>query len=168
MTDWRQLTRMSHRWLMAYYHWVHLLLQAIVGSEPRAYSQRRSEMNEEENWLHGKQIECPNCHQWLYRVDHSPFYDGYSRYCNRCPIHVEISYYDPVVRQVEQQVRQASEARQGEWFVTFVRALEERLKPCRFGQELPPRCASSLLHLSCPRDQRYYHYRRSLSWVDEL
>ena len=34
-------------------------------------------MNEEENWLHGKQIECPNCHQWLYRVDHSPFYDEF-------------------------------------------------------------------------------------------
>ena len=101
-------------------------------------------MNEEENWLHGKQIECPNCHQWLYCVDHSPFYDEYFWYCNRCPIHVEISYYDPVVRQVEQQVRQASEARQGEWFVTFVRALEERLKPCRCGgsfrRDAPRRC----------------------------
>src|SRR5260370_16846576 len=105
----------------------HLLLQSIVGSEPRAYSQRRREMNDEENWLHGKQIACPNCHQWLYRVDHSPFFDDDFWYCNRCPIHVEISSYDPVVEQVKQQVRQASDARQGDRFVTFPRPLQALL-----------------------------------------
>ena len=101
-------------------------------------------MNSEENWLHGERIACSSCHQWLYRVDHSPFLDDYALYCTRCPIRVEVSYYDPVVRQVEQQVRQASGARQGEWFVTFMRALEERLKPCRCGgsfrRDAPRRC----------------------------
>lgn len=111
---------------------------------PHAYSQRRFWVNDAENWLHGEQINCSQCHQLLYRVDHSPFYDEYFLYCNRCPIRVEVSSYNPVFKQVEQQVKQASEARQGEWYMTLMRALEERLKPCRCGgrfcHDAPRRC----------------------------
>jgi hypothetical protein len=101
-------------------------------------------VNDEENWLHGERIECSGCHQWLYRVNHSPFFDEYFLYCNCCPIRVEVSFYDPVVKQGEQQVRQASEARQGERYVALMRTLEERLKPCRCGgrfyHDAPRRC----------------------------
>jgi hypothetical protein len=35
------------------------------------------------------------CHEQLYRVDHSPFYDCYFLYCDHCPMLADISFYDP-------------------------------------------------------------------------
>jgi len=51
-------------------------------------------VDEEINWLHGEQVECSNCHQQLYRVDHSPFYDEHFLYCDSCPMRVEVSYME--------------------------------------------------------------------------
>src|SRR5690349_7695854 len=65
-------------------------------------SRRRSQLNEETNWLHGERIACPSCQQPLYRVDHSPFYDEHLLYCDRCPIRVEVSFYDPVYHHLTQ------------------------------------------------------------------
>jgi hypothetical protein len=90
-------------------------------------------MNEEENWLHGEQIECPSCHQLLYRVDHSPFYDEHFLYCDRCPIRVEVSYYDPVYTHVYKDVRQTHTQPQEDEYRVLMRAVEARLKPCRCG-----------------------------------
>jgi len=102
-------------------------------------------VNEEENWPHGEQIHCPHCHLLLERADHSPFLDDYSLYCNRCPIRVEVSSYDPVVEQVQNQVRQATGTDQGErYYGALMRAVEARLKPCRCGgvfcYDAPRRC----------------------------
>lgn len=101
-------------------------------------------MNDEENWLHGERIKCSRCHQWLYRVDHSPFYDEYFLYCDRCPIRVEVSFYNPVLKLVERQVRQAPETGQRELYQALMRAIEARLKPClcggTFRHDAPRRC----------------------------
>jgi hypothetical protein len=101
-------------------------------------------MNDEENWLHGAQIECSHCQQQLYRVDHSPFYDCYFLYCNRCPIHVEVCYYDPVFKQISQQVRQAPLSERGEMHQLLMQAMEAHLKPCFCGgiflHDAPRRC----------------------------
>jgi hypothetical protein len=84
-------------------------------------------MDTVENWLHGEQIECPACHQALYRVDHSPMYDEVFLYCDRCPIHVEVSYYDPVYERVTR------EHPPDDGWTLWMRALEAQLKPCSCG-----------------------------------
>lgn len=99
-------------------------------------------MNEETNWLHGEPIECPACHQPLYRVDHSPFYDEHFLYCDQCPIRVEVSFYDPVYQHLTQTLSRD----EGDTYVTLMRALEGRLKPCicggTFRHDAPRRCFS--------------------------
>ena len=81
-----------------------------------------------------EQIHCPHCHLLLERVDHSPFLDNYWLYCNRCPIRVEVSSYDPVLEQVQNQVRQATGTDRGErYYGALMRAVEARLNPCRCG-----------------------------------
>jgi hypothetical protein len=83
-------------------------------------------VNDEENWLHAEQVACPSCHQALYRVDHSPFYDAVFFYCASCPIHAEVSFYDPVYGQVTKaHPHPAGKER--------MRALEALLKPCSCG-----------------------------------
>ncbi len=93
-------------------------------------------MAEDDNWLHSAKVICPSCGQELYRVDHSPFYDDDFLYCDRCPIHVEVSFYDPVYTAVEGEVSRFTEA--------FRRAVEARLKPClcggTFRYDAPRRC----------------------------
>jgi hypothetical protein len=84
-------------------------------------------MDEDVNWLHGERIECPQCHQPLYRVDHSPFYDEDFLYCDQCPIHVEVSRYDPAYDQVVRTLPP------GHDYATRMRAIEARLKPCSCG-----------------------------------
>ncbi len=97
-------------------------------------------MNEETNWLHGERIACPSCHQPLFRVDHSPFYDAHFLYCDQCPIRVEVSYYDPVY----QQLRQPLSRDEGDTYAALMRVLEGRLKPCicggAFRHDTPRRC----------------------------
>jgi hypothetical protein len=101
-------------------------------------------MDEEENWLHSEQIECPSCHQLLYKVDHSPFYDEHFFYCDRCPIHVEVSYYDPVYQQIQESIRQINTSLQRDDYTALMHALEERLQPCTCGgtfrHDTPRRC----------------------------
>lgn len=96
--------------------------------------------NDEANWLHGERIECLSCHQPLYRVDHSPFYDEYFLYCDRCPIRVEVSYYDAVLKQVTQTLSPD----QSDAYIALMRAIEARLKPCvcggTFRYDAPRRC----------------------------
>ena len=55
----------------------------------------------EDDWLNGRPIVCTSCGYQLYRVDHSPFDDGWLLYCDCCPRRVDVSFYDPVVRQIE-------------------------------------------------------------------
>ncbi len=92
-------------------------------------------MDGDENWLHGEKVICPECGEALYRVDHSPFYDEIFLYCDRCPIHVEVSYYDPVYSQMTDAFSV---------FEDRLRAIEDRLKPCtcggRFRFAAPRRC----------------------------
>src|SRR5579884_2738134 len=90
-------------------------------------------MDEEEDWLHGERFQCFHCHQRLYRVDHSPFYDEYFLYCNRCPMRVEVSYYDPVFERVYKQVRQTYRTGEAELYVALMRAIEPHLKSCLCG-----------------------------------
>jgi len=103
-------------------------------------SRRRSVVNEETNWLHGELIACPVCHQPLYRVDHSPFYDEHFLYCDQCPIRVEVSFYDPVY----QHLRQTLSVEEGERYAALMQALEVHLKPCNCGgifrHDAPRRC----------------------------
>ena len=95
-------------------------------------------MDEEENWLRGERTECAVCHQALYRVDHSPFYDEYFLYCTQCPIHAEVSLYDPVYQQVSQSLVTGHNA------MALMRAVEARLNPCACGgtfrHDAPRRC----------------------------
>src|SRR5262249_29333407 len=80
---------------------------------------------EDDNWLHGAKVVCPSCGQALWRVDHSPFYDEDFLYCDCCPIHAEVSFYDPAYTAVARDFPRFTEA--------FRRALEGRLKPCSCG-----------------------------------
>jgi hypothetical protein len=73
------------------------------------------------NWLHGEHICCPACQADLWRVDHSPFYDEAFFYCDACPRHAEVSYYDP----------QYSDAAADE--AARIHRVEARLKPCVCG-----------------------------------
>jgi hypothetical protein len=95
-------------------------------------------MEDDDNWLHGERIECPNCHRALYRVDHSPFYDDDFLYCGRCPIHVEVSFYDPRYGEMARRPGPKPDP------VQFMRAIEAELKPCacggNFRYEAPRRC----------------------------
>jgi len=99
-------------------------------------------MEDGDNWLHGERIECPSCHEALYQVDHSPFYDADFLYCDRCPIHVEVSFDDARYRAVAQRLGPKPDPAQ------CMRAIEAALRPCacggRFLYEAPRRC------LHCP------------------
>lgn len=52
-------------------------------------------MTDNSNWLHAERLRCPACQADLWRVDHSPFYDELFLYCDTCPRHAEVSFYDP-------------------------------------------------------------------------
>jgi hypothetical protein len=72
-------------------------------------------------WLHGEHLRCPRCQSDLWRVDHSPYYDEAFLYCDSCPRHAEVSYYDPHYNHAvpDETVR--------------IERIETRLKPCVCG-----------------------------------
>jgi hypothetical protein len=84
------------------------------------------------NWLHGEHVRCPACQADLWRVDHSPFYDEAFFYCDTCPRHAEVSYYDP----------HYSDAAPDE--AARIHRVEAHLKPCvcggRFRYNAARRC----------------------------
>lgn len=84
-----------------------------------------AEVDEDSNWLHSAKVVCPACGQALHRVDHSPFYDEDFLYCDRCPIHVEVSFYDPVYDALARDFPRFTDA--------FRRTVEARLKLCTCG-----------------------------------
>lgn len=93
------------------------------------------------HWLEPESIACPSCSASLFRVGHSPFYDSWFLYCDRCPRRAEVSFYDPVVSQL------------GDIPATDrFHEIERRLRPCSCGgqyQFLAPRrcttCAAIVL-----------------------
>jgi hypothetical protein len=99
----------------------------------------------DDNWLHAEVFPCPPCQQALYRVDHSPFYDEYRLYCDRCANSVEVSYYDPVTTAFTERVRGEGMLVPGwEQTTAVLRLIEQRLKPCACGgwyhYDAPRRC----------------------------
>ena len=98
--------------------------------------------DQDDNWLRGAVFPCPSCDQSLYRVDHSPFYDEYLLYCDRCANSVNVGFYDPVTMAIG-----AAHASQGASKVSRadkLRLIEERLRPCACGgsyrHDSPRRC----------------------------
>jgi hypothetical protein len=63
----------------------------------------------------------------LYRVMHSPFCYDHRLYCDSCPCAIEISYYDPVYKQVTNRLRP------GRTWKQIMAAVEPLLRPCRCG-----------------------------------
>jgi hypothetical protein len=105
---------------------------------------RSGQVENDENWLHFERVDCPSCHTSLCQVDHSPFYDEVFRYCDRCPIHAEVSYYDPVYERVFRE-HPPSQSRAA-WF----RAPEAELKPCVCGGSFRHESARRCLACSAP------------------
>ncbi|GIH07115.1 hypothetical protein Rhe02_51820 [Rhizocola hellebori] len=92
-----------------------------------------SDQDEDDNWLNGAYLTCAGCQEQLYRVDHSPFYDCYFLYCDRCPMRVDVSYYDPVLESIT-----------ADGYEHLMLAIASRLNPCecggRFSDTAPRRC----------------------------
>jgi hypothetical protein len=97
-----------------------------------------------DNWLHGSIIVCPHCQSQLYRVDHSPFADGWLLYCDRCINRVEVSYYDPVVDEIRVALAIQAEQSAGAALVAQLTAIVAGLRPCGCGgsyrYDAPRRC----------------------------
>jgi hypothetical protein len=99
----------------------------------------------DDSWLRGVVFPCPHCHQALYRVDHSPFYDEYLLYCDRCANGVTVSYYDPMIAAIDATLASQNVSGAGaERERARLRLIEERLRPCecggRFRHDNPRRC----------------------------
>jgi acetone carboxylase gamma subunit len=92
-----------------------------------------SQPDEDDNWLNGAYLTCAGCQGQIYRIDHSPLYDCYFLYCDRCPMRVDISYYDPVLASIT-----------ADGYEQLMQAIEVRLQHCecggRFGDNAPRRC----------------------------
>ncbi|MBB4929318.1 hypothetical protein F4561_000138 [Lipingzhangella halophila] len=84
-----------------------------------------SEDHDDDNWLNAAPVDCPGCGEALYRVDHSPFMDCTFLYCGDCPRRVDVSWYDPVYRQVREHASGS--------FADMMAAIEARLAPCECG-----------------------------------
>ncbi len=93
-----------------------------------------------DNWLHAERFNCPQCHELLFRVDHSPFYDSYFLYCERCANRAEVGFYDSVYETIFSHIITEQEGTA----LALMRAIEQRLKPCscggRFRYDAPRRC----------------------------
>jgi len=91
------------------------------------------------SWLHPGLICCSRCQEALYCVDHSPFYDCYFFYCERCANRAEVGFYDPVYTALFNEIATG----QG-WAVSnLMSAVEQRLKLCcggHFRHDAPRRC----------------------------
>ena len=92
-----------------------------------------------DNWLHVERISCPQCHELLFRVDHSPFYDSFFFYCEQCANRVEVGLYDPIYETLSNQITE-----QKGTTLALMRAIEQHLRPCecggRFRYDAPLRC----------------------------
>ncbi|WP_431922116.1 hypothetical protein [Micromonospora wenchangensis] len=93
----------------------------------------------DDNWLNGEEIVCPQCHERLYRLDHSPLLDCYYLYCDGCPRRVDVSYYDSTCTAIVDALPGRDGTRS-----TLMNALEARLRRCdcggRFRDSAPRRC----------------------------
>lgn len=93
----------------------------------------------DDNWLNEEWIQCPSCHQALFRIDTSPFDDNYHFYCDRCPVRREVSFYDPHLDQLERALPESEEH-----YTELVKMVEKHLKPCACGgmfrYDAPRRC----------------------------
>jgi hypothetical protein len=83
------------------------------------------------NWLNGEAIACRSCNLPLFRVDHSPFYDSWFFYCDRCPKRVDLSYHDPEVTAIyDNLVARGHNAFQSD---RMFAEIERQLAPCECG-----------------------------------
>lgn len=80
--------------------------------------------NDANNWLASTRLRCPQCQEDLWSVVHSPMLDSLSFYCDSCPRHAEISYYDSHY--------EAAVTSTAEWRMQ-IQLLESQLKPCVCG-----------------------------------
>ena len=85
----------------------------------------------DDNWLDGQAIVCPSCQLPLWRVVHSPFYDDWFFYCDRCPKRAEVSFYDAEVKAIYDAFVAGGDSQfQSE---RMHREIERRLAPCDCG-----------------------------------
>ena len=82
---------------------------------------------EDDDWLRPRVVTCSGCGISIFQVDHSPFIDGWRIYCDRCPLSVEVSYYDKVVARLDELHPRSKDRK------AFFRGIERRLKPCDCG-----------------------------------
>lgn len=98
-----------------------------------------------ENWLHAEGVACPNCNQWLFRIDQSPLDNTSHLYCDRCPVRIDVVPYGPVYEQIEQSLPPYEDGAE-EHVAALRQAIEARLKPCPCGGtfrfDAPRRCFS--------------------------
>ncbi|WP_430502420.1 hypothetical protein ACQRWP_12705 [Micromonospora trifolii] len=93
----------------------------------------------DDNWLNGEEVACPECHERLYRLDHSPLLDCYFLYCDSCPMRVDVGYYDGTFMTIADALPSRDRT-----YSTLMAALEARLRRCdcggRFRDSAPRRC----------------------------
>ena len=88
-----------------------------------------------DNWLNEAHFGCARCGTRLVRVDHSPMYDEWLLYCDRCPRRVEVGFYDPALTRLRDRPTGYAEQ---------MALIEARLRPCpcggQFRHDAPRRC----------------------------
>lgn len=90
-------------------------------------NQKMCSDSNQSNWLREEVFSCPHCTKQLYRLYHSPLLDHDHIYCDSCSKSVEVSFYDSVVKEINQGASKFNN--DGLW----VEKIEERLKPCKCG-----------------------------------
>jgi hypothetical protein len=91
----------------------------------------KCEIKDNDNWLDCQEIECPSCSQRIILVIHSPFYNEHFLYCDSCPRHVEVSFYDPNLAPIRK--RHAVDEAKGDDWDSYFTDLEDNLRPCPCG-----------------------------------
>jgi hypothetical protein len=81
----------------------------------------------DDNWLDAEVVACPGCDARLFAVVHSPMCDDHRLYCDCCPRAIEVSYYDPVLYRVVDQLPAKHTWEQ------VMTAIEPMLRQCRCG-----------------------------------
>ena len=93
---------------------------------------------DDDNWLEAEVIACPSCGLRLYAVLHSPMFDDFRLYCDRCPRAVEVSFYDSVCMDAVDRLPDERTWKQA------MAAIEPRLRPCwcggKFRGDAPRHC----------------------------
>src|SRR3712207_4170568 len=99
------------------------------------------------NWLRSAFIECPNCHEKLFRVDHSPMIDDHLLYCDHCARNVEVDIYDPVTMEIYRRLSESKSLTRE----SLMMEIEARLRSCdcggRYKDEAPRRCHKCLFQV---------------------